>query len=71
MKLKLQLEQLAVMFRTNDPNINHVSTLDLINQVNLGYPYGIYRGTPRRYTKIRQSHRECIAKLLTNKANLL
>jgi hypothetical protein len=65
---KTDIEQLAVMFRVNDPNLGHVSVWDKLHELNLAYTYGLYRGTPERYTRKRHQMREAIARELDRKA---
>jgi len=64
----IQLETLAVMFRTNDPNIGHVSTLDAMTDAGLAYMLGHYRGIPQFHKHKRRKLRECIARELDRKA---
>lgn len=64
----IELEQLAVMFRTNDPNLGHVSVLEQMNEAGLAYMYGVFRGTPKRYRKERQRLANAIANRLSEMA---
>jgi hypothetical protein len=64
---KTDIEQLAVLFRVNDPNLGHVSVWDKLHQLDLAYTYGLYRGTPERYTQKRRKLRELIAVELDRK----
>lgn len=68
---KTDIERLAVMFRTNDPNLAHVSVWEQMHQLDLLYTYGVFRGTPVRYTKERRRLREAIATELDRKARSL
>jgi hypothetical protein len=63
------LENLAVMFRVNDPNLGHVSTLEAMEEAGLAYTYGLYRGTPKRHHNKRRKLREAIALELDRRAN--
>lgn len=62
------LETLAVMFRTNDPNLGHVSTLETMTNAGLAYTYGLYRGIPRNQRRRLRAMRETIATALERKA---
>jgi hypothetical protein len=62
------LHNLAVIFRCNYDDVNHVSTFELITQAGLAYSYGVMRGTPERYTRKRRQMRERIAEALEKKA---
>ena len=62
------LHNLAVIFRCNSSDINHVSTFELITQAGLAFSYGVMRGTPERYTRKRRQMRERIAEALEKKA---
>ena len=59
---------LAVIFRCNYDDVNHVSTLELITRAGLAFSYGVMRGTPERYTRKRREMRERIADALEKKA---
>jgi hypothetical protein len=59
---------LAVIFRCNSSDANHVSTLELITQAGLAFSYGVYRGTPERHTQKRRQMRNEIADALERKA---
>jgi len=59
---------LAVIFRCNSSDVNHVSTFELITQAGLAFTYGVYRGTPERYTHKRRQMRNEIADALERKA---
>ena len=62
------LHNLAVVFRANLGYLGHVSTLELITQAGLAFLYGVYRGTPERYTRKRRQMRNEIADALEKKA---
>jgi len=64
MSSKISLENLAVMFRTNDPNIGHVSTLEAMTDCGLAYMLGYYRGIPKCHERKRASAREAIVRAL-------
>jgi hypothetical protein len=70
-KRSITLENLAVMFRVNHPNLGHVSTLDAMTEAGLAYMYGHYRGIPERYHRKRRKLRETIARELDRKAKQL
>jgi len=63
-----ELDNLAVMFRTNDPNLGHCSTLEKMLKADMAYSYGLYRGMPERYTRARARLRATIADTLSRKA---
>lgn len=65
------MRQLAVMFRTNDPNLGHCSTLDEMTDAGLAYVYGLFRGTPWNHKAKRRRIREEIAAELEKKADKL
>lgn len=64
----IELENLAVMFRTLDPNIGHVSTLDTMNQVGLGHLLGYFKAIPKRHKLKRREMAETIAGYLDKAA---
>lgn len=64
----IDIKNLAVMFRTNDPNLGHASVLEAMSELGLAYMYGVYRGTPERYWKERKRLRDSIAMILSQKA---
>ena len=64
----IELEQLAVMFRANDPNLAHVSVLNQMEQAGLAYTYGVFRGTPPYHKRERARLRASIADTLCRKA---
>lgn len=63
-----QLLQLAVMFRTNDPNLGHVSTFDSMTDAGLAYTYGLFRAIPKHHRRKRSAMAESIASQLERKA---
>lgn len=60
----IELEQLAVMFRTDDPNLGHVSTLESMTRAGLAYTYGLYRAIPKHHKRRARKMRETIANQL-------
>lgn len=71
MSKQIELEQLAVMFRCNSPNLAHVDTFDAITEAGLAYTYGLYRATPRHHKRKLRAMRETIASALERKAKAL
>jgi hypothetical protein len=65
---RIEIENLAVLWRTNDRNLGHVSTFDAMTNAGLAYLYGHYRGIPERYFLKRRKMRETIARELDRKA---
>ena len=65
---QITLEQLAVMFRTNDPNLGHYSTFDAIMDAGLSYSYGLFRAIPKHHRRKRRQMAETIASQLDRKA---
>lgn len=63
-----ELLNLAVMFRVNDPNIGHCSTLDAMTEAGLAYSFGLYRAIPARHRIKRRKMGEAIALELERKA---
>jgi hypothetical protein len=49
-----EIENLAVMFRSNDRNLGHISTLDAMQELGLAFSYGVFHGTPPRYRQTRR-----------------
>ena len=68
---KNSLETLAVMFRVNDPNLGHVSTLDAMTAAGFAYLHGYFSGIPKRHNRKRRQMAENIAELLDRKAKTL
>ena len=64
----IELDNLAAMFRRNDPNLFHVSTLNAMHDAGMAYIYGYLRGIPAHHKRKRAQVREEIAILLTIKA---
>lgn len=58
------LYNLAVLFRTNSPNIGHVSTWELMREADMSFALGTYCATPRHWTRKRRAQRETIANTL-------
>ena len=63
-----RLLTLAVMCRTNDRNLGHVSVLDDMNEAGLGYLYGLYRGTPDCYHRRKRERLYAVAETLEQMA---
>lgn len=63
-----QIENLAVMFRLNDPNIFHVSTFESMEKLGLLFYLGVLNGTPKNHQKKRWEIRQQIGRLLEQKA---
>jgi len=59
---------LAVMFRTNDPNLRHCSTLDAMNALGMGFLYGSWFSTPKAHKRVDRQKRDRIASLLEKEA---
>ena len=71
MKTSTKYRELAAMFLTNDPNVNHVSSLDTITDAGLAHMYGVIRGTPIRYRSIRRKLAIAISDALNRAADRL
>lgn len=71
MKTSTKYRELAAMFLANDPNVNHVSSLDTITDAGLAYMYGVIRGTPIRYRSIRRKLAQAISDALNKAADRL
>lgn len=65
---RIELENLAVMFRTLDANIGHVSTFELMKQAGLGHCHGTLMAIPRRHKNKRRALAERIAGYLDKAA---
>ncbi len=68
--MKTEIESrhnLAVMFRTMDRNLNHVSTLDAMTEYGMAYIFGYFRSIPRRHRIKRQKLANNIADSLERK----
>lgn len=65
------LEVLAVQFRTNDPNLGHVSVFDLMTEAGLAYYYGLFRAIPKHHNRKRRAMAETIATELERKATAI
>lgn len=65
---RLEYENLAIMFRRNDPNLGHVSILNAMNKAGLAYIYGVLRATPRHHKQKQAILRKAIAFALDDKA---
>ena len=59
---------LAVLWRTNSPNLGCVSTHEAMTEAGLAYMLGHYSGLPRRYKRVRAAWRNRIADILEQKA---
>lgn len=76
MKLSTKLHNLAVMFRTNDPNIGSVTTHDTLGEldgpqaVSVCILVGAYLSLPKRHIKKRTSLANRIADRLDTIAQL-
>lgn len=68
---KIEIETLAVRFRVNCPNLQHVDTLEAMEKLGLAFMYGVYCGTPHRSKTKRRELRNRIAETLTQKAKAL
>jgi hypothetical protein len=64
----MNLHNLAVMFRTNDPNIGHCTVLEEMTKAGLAYTYGLFRAIPKRHWRKRKQMAEAIAASLELKA---
>ncbi len=64
----IDLETLAVLFRTNDPNLGHVSTLEAMTEAGFAYSFGLYRGIPDNHKRAKAAMRNTIAEALERKA---
>ena len=71
MKTVNQLLTLAVMFRANDPNLGHVSTLDAMTDAGVAYCYGSFRAIPRCHNRKRAAMAVSIAEHLEREAKKL
>jgi hypothetical protein len=60
-----EIENLAVMFRVDDPNLGHVSVIEAMTELGVAYTYGLYRGTPKHHKQERKRLREAIAERLS------
>jgi hypothetical protein len=65
---RIEIENLAVQFRVNCPNLHHVSVHEVMTQLGLGVMYGFYCGTPRHHRNKRRKLREQIAETLSQLA---
>lgn len=55
------------MFRTNDPNIYHVDTLNAMESLGLAFTLGALSGIPRNHKRKRAFMRASIVTMLENK----
>lgn len=58
---RIELENVAVMFRTGSANLGHVSVFDMMKEAGLGHAHGCFMSIPKHHRKKRKAMAEQIA----------
>lgn len=64
----MNTHNLAVMFRTLDPNLGHVSTFDAMEEHKMSFMFGHFMSIPRHHWRKRRALAERIADALESNA---
>lgn len=65
------LRCLAVMFRCNDRNLGHCSTLEDMTEAGMAYTFGLFCSIPKRHWRKRKQMADAIASALNRQADVL